>query len=521
MIIVGSGPAGVAAAKELQDRKILLLDVGFQAPDCGSLNKNLFVLKKERSSLFDEFIGENFESLHNIFYPYLSPKLKAPFFRYTTRDWSLLSPVTSKNFDVVMSFAQGGLANAWGAGVYRFTADELKEFPFSLHELDLFYDILTEEIGISGMADDLQPFFGSVRGLLPPLNLSRIARTFLKGYLDKKKYFNKKGIFIGRPRIGLLTKDYNGRAAHQYDNLEFFKPTIPSIYNPSFTLQSLLSKNKVTYLKGRLVETYQETDGTIAVLCKNLHTKERENHRCKKLILAAGAINSAKITLASSGDFESSLPILDNGISYIPLLKFPLVGKPLEEKSVYVQLNILYQGDLSSETIVAAFYGIEGPLKSDLIFDFPLDIRGNLTASKYLSSALGVIQIFYPDRREESNFLKLNPDRTLKISYEPKNKGLLERHFIRIFRKIGFLSLPFLCKYPTPGNSFHYAGTLPMRAQPQKKYETSPEGLLYGSKGVYVADAANFPYLPSKNLTFTIMANSMRIASHVKRALDQ
>ena len=67
----------------------------------------------------------------------------------------------------------------------------------------------------------------------------------------------------------------------------------------------------------------------------------------------------------------------------------------------------------------------------------------------------------------------------------------------------------------------HYAGTLPMRLRPEAKYETDSGGLLFGSRRVHVVDAALFPRLPSKNLTFTIMANALRIGRAVARELEQ
>jgi choline dehydrogenase-like flavoprotein len=43
---------------------------------------------------------------------------------------------------------------------------------------------------------------------------------------------------------------------------------------------------------------------------------------------------------------------------------------------------------------------------------------------------------------------------------------------------------------------------------------------LEGTKRVFVADAAVFPALPAKNLTFTIMANAMRVASGIRGRLE-
>ena len=50
-----------------------------------------------------------------------------------------------------------------------------------------------------------------------------------------------------------------------------------------------------------------------------------------------------------------------------------------------------------------------------------------------------------------------------------------------------------------------------MREHPQGRYETDRNGRLAGTRAVYIGDSATFPRLPAKNLTFTIMANALRI----------
>jgi choline dehydrogenase-like flavoprotein len=48
---------------------------------------------------------------------------------------------------------------------------------------------------------------------------------------------------------------------------------------------------------------------------------------------------------------------------------------------------------------------------------------------------------------------------------------------------------------------------------------TDVDGRLRGTRAVYVADGAVFPRLPSKGLTFTMMANANRVGERVRRAL--
>jgi hypothetical protein len=312
---------------------------------------------------------------------------------------------------------------------------------------------------------------------------------------------------MGRPRLAVLTRDYGNRRRHEYANLEFFKPHIPSIYTPAFTLEEMIRRRKVRYLPNRLVLQYKEHESQVEITARNLHTEEIEHFQARKVLLAAGAFNTAKIVLQSRGDHETRLPLLDNAISYVPLLNWRLIGCPLERSALSIaQLNLVYRGPLEPESIQATYYGITGPLRSDLLCDFPLALQGNLAAARYLIPAIGIMQVFYPDKPNRNNGIRLTPEGGLQISYQPKRLGRLERHMIRVFRRIGQWSAPFLCKYPVPGNSYHYAGCLPMQSSPGP-YQTDASGLLWGTRRVHVVDSANFTVLPSKNLTFTVMEN--------------
>src|SRR4051812_23490254 len=119
-IVVGSGPAGTFASYGLRGTNTLVLDVGHRAGET-ELHPKLYDVKRSGKLAAHLLLGDNLESLHNIFHEYLSPKLKGPLMRFITRDSQKLTPVMSENFYSIISLAQGGLANAWGAGVYEFT----------------------------------------------------------------------------------------------------------------------------------------------------------------------------------------------------------------------------------------------------------------------------------------------------------------------------------------------------------------------------------------------------------------
>jgi len=519
-IIVGSGPAGTFAAYALRGKNVLMLDVGHTPPDSSALDDNIFRLRRRGGDLFAPLIGEEFESLHNVYLRNISLKLKSPYMSFIVRDWERLFPVGSSDFEGVCSFARGGLANAWGAGVYRFNSDDLRGFPITAAELEPYYKTLTAHMGVSGRNDDLEPYFGHDDDLMEPLRLSRFASGFLRGYENNRSYFNRRGIFVGAPRLAVLTREHNGRRAYGYENLEFFKPCIPAVYTPAYTLDEMIKEGTILYENGRLVETFSEKENEVEVFAKNLKTGQLETFHARTLILAAGALNTAKIVLRSGKDYDSRLPFLDNPMTVMLLLRLDGIGAELDmETGSLTQLNIVYDGPLADGPLQASFYGTNGPLRSDVLFDLPLPLSSNLRLMRNVAECSGAVMLFYPGKQEEENYVRLRRDGAIEVHSMEEKPGAVEKLLLRGFTKIGYFSAPFMCRHPKMGTGLHFAGMLPMKDIPGRR-QTDRHGRLFGTKRVFVVDGACFSALPSKNLTFTIMANSMRIADHIKRGLQ-
>jgi choline dehydrogenase-like flavoprotein len=519
-IVVGSGLAGTFAAYGLRGRDVVVLDVGYRPPPAAPLEGNLYGLRKSREDLFDLLIGQNFEGLHNIHRRAISLKLKSPGTSFIVKNGETFCPLVSPNFEPMASFAQGGLANAWGAGVYRFTARDLEGFPLRPGELDPYYDELTQHVGVSGANDDLAPFFGRDSNLLPPLRLSGLAADLLKEYAARREFCQRRGVYLGYPRLAVLTREHNGRPPYGYENLEFFRAHNPAIYNPVFTLDELDRTGQVQLRRGYLVRHYREDREGIEVTATRLSTGETERFQARKLFLAAGTLNTARLALASNADTGHRLPILDNPMSCMPLFRLRRIGSALDvHDSSMGQLNILYDDPRAGVMHQGTLYATTGPLRSDILFQFPLAISASLAWSKYLAPAMGLVILFHPGAKRPENYIKLNASGQLEACYAPEAYPEVEAGLLRVLRKCGLLGFTSLCVRPPMGNGIHYAGTLPMRAQPGP-YETGPDGLLFGGRRVYVVDGASFPALPAKNLSFTIMANALRVAAQARRELE-
>jgi choline dehydrogenase-like flavoprotein len=61
------------------------------------------------------------------------------------------------------------------------------------------------------------------------------------------------------------------------------------------------------------------------------------------------------------------------------------------------------------------------------------------------------------------------------------------------------------------GASVHYAGTLPI-AEQKTPYTASKYSQSHDFPNLYFVDGTTFPFLPAKQLTFTMMANAVRVA---------
>jgi choline dehydrogenase-like flavoprotein len=496
-----------------------MLDAGLQPPtEAQSFDANFYDLRQSSTSLDRELLGDTLDGLQHIFTPSPSLKLKSPRTSFVIGESARLTPVVSESFRAAISLAQGGLANAWGAGVYRFNDRDLAGFPIKARELAPFYDTIAREIGISGSADDdLLGDFGTEADLQSPVRLSpNVARIF-SNYTAQRQYFQNARIRMGHARLAVLTEPHKNRTPYGYRNLEFFETRDPAAYNPVFTLREMIAANEVTYEPGWIVTHYEETESGVLVHANSLDGARSQIFEARKLLLAAGAINSARIALASQNDYSTRLPICDNPIAVFPLVHWRGIGRPLETREGAVaQLNVIVETE--ERTLQGSVYGSGGALRSDLIANFPLPLQSGVAFARVVAPALTLLMLFYPEERSASNYLQLLPSGALRAEYEWSPDSALERRVCSHLRCLGVMCLPQLIQHPAHGGGIHYAGTLPMSSEPGP-YETHPDGRLAGSKHVYSCDGAVFPTLPAKNLTYTLMALSLRTASRLREEL--
>jgi hypothetical protein len=468
-------------------------------------------------------IGKNFEGLVDLGKksPSAPVKLASPLMRFVTENAQKYSPLETSGIDVIQSFSQGGFASAWGAGLNRFGDRDLQDFPIESMDLIPYYDRLTGEIGICGENDDLTPFFGKDEHLQKPLRLSANASRIMQKYLRKKDAFTNKGFYIGRPRLGVLTEEKKNRSACDYNNLEFWLPGLSHIYSPVFTMNRLIQEKKLAYKEGFLVKSWNRQNEGLIVRAESVRNGERVFLPCKKLVLAAGAVGSARLVLQTRRDTKTNLPLLDN-----PALQFPLVlpsriGAGLERDAFgLTQLNIVYDSKRFSNILQGSLLEVTSPSRAEFFRHFPWAARDNLRLIRFVLPAMAVLQLFFPADSKNAAMLSLNENGSLRVKAEKDRfDSEIKKDILQFFRRLGaFSTQSFVVEVPK-GQTIHYAGTLPMKTHPTESYTCDRNGELYGEPDVFVVDGSVFPSLSAKNFAMALMANAMRIADQVVERL--
>jgi choline dehydrogenase-like flavoprotein len=213
---------------------------------------------------------------------------------------------------------------------------------------------------------------------------------------------------------------------------------------------------------------------------------------------------------------------MDNRQALVPFSNLRMLGRAFDPRSY--QYNQLCLG-IPSERPAEYRHGLVTTLTTAMVHpvaqQLPLDMATALYVTRAMHSTLGLVNLNFHDTRRDENQLWLTPgeegvEPRLEMRYRPTaGEGQWVRDSIRALRRallrLGCIVPPGMAHVRPMGSGVHYAGTLPMTRQ-DRPFTTRPDGSSRDFDGLYIVDGATFPFLPAKNITFTLMANAVRIA---------
>ena len=302
--------------------------------------------------------------------------------------------------------------------------------------------------------------------------------------------------------------------------MDFWADAGRSVYRPRYTLEKLRAAPNFTHLAGRLAERFRATPEGVTLECRHLETDAPQAFSARKLLLAAGAINSGRLALASFHDYQSRLPILCNPNHWVAAINLAMLGKPARDRRHSLsQLTVLLKAECDGpDYVLAQIYSYRSLLLFRLLKDIPLPPKQGLLFLRLLATAFTCVNIHFPDRPSPDRWIQLEARDSGDVlrasaSYSPAEKAWIQRHERRMLKfLISLRCIPMGVNRPLHGASIHYAGTLPYSLE-DRPLTTTPGGQLRNAPNVYVADGSSWRFMPAKGLTLTLMANARRVAT--------
>ena len=533
ILIIGSGPSGSHAALEAAStgHKVALLDIGYSASGPAELIPNLpfSEIRATDPNQNRYFLGDDpITVLRN---QDRGGTHLTPARQYMIRDMEKLFPLESTSFAPLQSTGAGGLGISWGANCVALEDFELKKIGIPDGALRSYYAKVAREIGISGAADDLlAPFIANIDpGVIqPPLPMDTNAATLLRSYQAKQNKHIRRGFYLGRSLLAMLSQAKDDRQVNPQFDMDFWTDAGRSVYRPQYSIEKLEKMPNVTRLSGRLAVRLQDDAEGASVNCIRLDMNSGETFSARKILLAAGAINSGRLALASFGGDDRKLPILCNPNHWVACINLAMLGKPARDsRHSLAQLTLLMKTELEGpDYLLAHIYSYRSLLWFRLLKNIPLPPKLALRFLRLVGTAFTCVNIHFPDHPSAGRWIKVkNSGGRSVVQAECEFSAAEKEWVIRNERRLLlFLTslgcLPLGTTRPLHGASIHYAGTLPY-SEEDEPFTTHISGRLHGTHNIYIADGSNWRFLPAKGLTLTLMANARRIAAHAVRELSK
>jgi choline dehydrogenase-like flavoprotein len=260
-------------------------------------------------------------------------------------------------------------------------------------------------------------------------------------------------------------------------------------------------------------------------VARRLASGAEERFPCERLALGAGTLSSARIFLATlraaGGEEPPALEgLMDNRQVLVPFVNLALLARPADTRTYqYHNLALGLEAERPKEYVHGLITTLKSALIHPIVQSVPLDLRGALELFRNLHAALGILNVNYHDDRRAGNTVALAPDGRLVVDYTPAadEPARMKRTLARLKRvlwKLGCVVPPGMAHVRPMGASVHYSGTLPMTAD-ARPLTCDPDGKSRDLEGLWLIDGSTLPFLPAKNLTFTLMACANRVAERM------
>jgi hypothetical protein len=473
--VIGSGPSGWAACKKLLQlgHEPTIIDSSLQENDIYSKSNKLRKQKLDRKLFFGSDL------------PY--------------RMFPVGPKIFIKDVKVTSSFAEGGLSLVWGSTMLPYSKIDTMDWPIDISSLNDKYQEIATWVPIAGHSDRLSAIYGnyfSRKNVIPSQRVLRILEL-----IDK----SDDNFILGASRLAVETGKNDSDGC-------FYCGGCLNGCPGSFIWSTVDEKLNVARLKLRVLSLY-EAQNRVLITGITLDGQLVNNLNFDKVFLASGPIESFRI-LATSKIVSENAVLQDSSMFYTPIYMPKKLGNIKENSFALSQIFIRLKFNNSLNASMYQLYDFsEGLVERTHNLNYFTRIIPRTLYRIVLRRIM--ISIGYLDSKDSPSIeMKLNADGTVKIVLSKIGRSLNFRNnhidksnleFTKKLSQIRMRPIRFLCKKASPGEGFHYGAWLQMG----KKSDLL--GRPNGCRNIHVVDSSILPSIPPGPITYTIMANAVRI----------
>jgi choline dehydrogenase-like flavoprotein len=496
-LIIGSGPAGVAAAKALlaRGKAVTMIDGG------KSMDAFDSALQKKLAG------SDPSDWSHDDKSAWQTPQFETPegqVRRYGS-DAAVEAPTTifspaSDGIGLRHSLVKGGLSQVWGGAVRPYSARDMADWPVNRQAMVPHYRAIAEFMPIAGpQIDDLPAHPGPGPG---PQAQAMLARFPNSG--DVSLHAATTAVHEGCHKCGLCLHgcpwDKIWKASALVDEMSRNEP-------------------RFTYQNGPEVVALRNGDANVVV-----DLADGTSLTAKRAFLGTGVLQTARLLLDAYG--LDNLTLHDSQFAFLPLLhrfRAPNTGKlPLTTlPQLFADIAIPSH---SPHNAHAQIYGWNEFYIRDLVKNYSMGVPGASIMLDQLAHRMLVAQIFLHSDLGARIKVSLGGGGKLAVStetnvrFQPAMKAA-QAALSKAAGAAGAHALKFASRTAQPGASFHVGASLPMSENPTST-QTDILGRPAGAGRIHVIDASVLPSIPAMTITFSVMANAHRIASEAAALTD-
>lgn len=504
VIVVGSGPTGIAAAfvASSMKKRVLMVDVGKVE------KSNTIQLKNDLRDLIDnkrDFPSAKKEYLRQI--RKNDPRLKSHVgskthfgddFSYTEIT-NIFQGVETPDRGIPMfsSTARGGLSNVWGSICSPFPIGSKYDFKFE------GFKMLEGVIKLAASSDALDDVYGPpIEGGHESLLPSKLAQSILDRYETLRNRQTANNLCLGKTRVAV--ENNGGVSSCVYCGLCTIGCPRDAIWNSRFKLNELRKRKNFIYQPGQKILQINDHGSFVSIT-----SEQGRVFSARRVFLALGSINSI-VLLLQSGMIKEEVRLLDTQLVVVPTLSKKRTSFNEPAFTLSNLIGSYFEPTLNSR----AFIQFTTPA-----FDFSSRVLGRFKFLKVFPKWLlnevvkwtSVTMIFLPANL--SGFLQISRgvNGSVDIDLVPRNADackILVKKICQQFRNFRVFPVLTFAQYVGVTESYHVGSARNVNGE----CIFDENGQIESSKRIHVVDTCALSELHAGPITYVAMANAAKIA---------